>query len=123
MTGPPDERTFDRRLAWLLAGTIAAAAYALLVASTGGFDGHLGGIRLRSRDWARPAAVAAIGAAWLVHATRRPLAARTVRAWHLADTSAGARVLVGAAMTWTLAAALLFGTFAVGGADSYGYAG
>ena len=123
MTGPPDERTFDRRLAWLLAGTIAAAAYALLVASTGGFDGHLGGIRLRSRDWARPAAVAAIGAAWLVYATRRPLAARTVRAWHLADTSAGARVLVGAAMTWTLAAALLFGTFAVGGADSYGYAG
>jgi hypothetical protein len=122
MTGP-DEHTFDRRLAWLLAGTLAAAAYAALVASTGGFDGHLGGIRVRSRDWSRPAAAAAIGAAWLVYATRRPLAARSARAWHRADTITGSRVLVGAATTWTLAAALIFGTFAIGGADSYGYAG
>src|SRR4051812_25988689 len=122
MTGP-DERTFDRRLAWLLAGTLAAAAYAVLVASTGGFDGHLGGIRVRSRDWSRPAAAAAVGAAWLVYATRRPLAARSARAWHRADTIAGSRVLAAAATTWTLAAALIFGTFAVGGADSYGYAG
>src|SRR3954469_7650009 len=112
MTGT-DERTFDRRLAWLLAGTLAAAAYAVLVAWTGGFDGHLGGIRVRSRDWARPAAAAAAGAAWLVDAARRPLAAGSVRAWHLADSLAGSRVLVGAATTWTLAAALMFGTFAV----------
>ena len=33
------------------------------------------------------------------------------------------RVLVGAAAAWTLVAALAFGTFAIGGADSYGYAG
>jgi hypothetical protein len=122
MTGP-DERTHNRRLAWLLAGTLATAVYAGVVAWTGGFDGRLGGIRLRSRDWARPAAAAAFGAAWLVYATRRPLAVHSVRTWHHADSITGSRVLVGAAAAWTLAAALIFGTFAIGGADSYGYAG
>src|SRR4051812_46545328 len=122
MTGP-DERRFDRRLAWLLAGTLAAAAYAVLVASTGGFDGRVGGIRLRSRDWARPAAAAVIGAAWLVYATRRSLALRSAQAWRHVDSITASRVLACAATAWTLAAALMFGTFAVGGADSYGYAG
>src|SRR3954471_21565619 len=118
MTGR-DERTFNRRLTWLLAGTLAAAAYAVLVASTGGFDGRVGGIRVRSRDWARPAGAAVIGAVWLVYAARRPLAERSVRAWRHVDSLTGSRVLAGAATAWTLAAALIFATFAIGGADSY----
>ena len=119
----PDGRTSDRRLAWLLAVTLAAAAYALLVAATGGFDARVAGIRVRSRDWARPAMVAAAGAAWIVYRARRPLGVRSAEAWRHADTITTSRVLVGAAAAWTLVAALAFGTFAIGGADSYGYAG
>jgi hypothetical protein len=115
-------RNPSRLASWLLAATLAAAAYAAVVIVTGGFDTRLAGIRLRSRDWVRPAAVAAAGAAWLLYASRRPLAAASTRAWERIDEGSGSRILAGLAMAWTLAAALAFGTFAVGGADSYGYA-
>ena len=54
---------------------------------------------------------------------RRPLGVRSAEAWRHADTITTSRVLAGAAAAWTLVAALAFGTFAIGGADSYGYAG
>ena len=120
----PDGRAFDRRLAWLLAATLAAAAYALLVASTGGFDARLAGIRVRSRDWARPAHGRRRRAAWLVYRGAPSAGVRSAEAWRHADTItdfAGPRWR--RARHGRLSPPLRFGTFAIGGADSYGYAG
>jgi dolichyl-phosphate-mannose-protein mannosyltransferase len=119
MTAPVRDR-------WLLWGVVlvgATATYAVAVALTGGFKFTIAGLRFSSHSWERPAVVAAIGAIGL---------AITVRNW-IADLSrnlAGtieslpvARVAVGAAALWAVAAGIGFGTFANGGADSYGYVG
>lgn len=114
-----DYRASDRRVAWLMAVTAAIAVYALGVAWTGGFDARIAGVRLRSHSWIRPAMVAAAGVALLIGIARPQIAALLGRGWSAAESQSVARALVIAAMAWTLAAGLLFGTFASGGADSY----
>ena len=119
----PDGRTSDRRLAWLLAATLAAAAYALLVAATGGFDARVAGIRVRSRDWARPAMVAAAGAAWIVYRARRPLGVRSAEAWRHADTITLRGSSLAPPLHGRLSPPLRLARLRSAAADSYGYAG
>ena len=119
----PTERVVGRREMGLAAATLVVGAYALLVAWTGGFDARFAGVRIRSTAWERPALIAAAGSAWLLYRARRQLATACVRVWTAADQACGSYVLVGLAGAWTLAAGLIFGTFAIGGADSYGYVG
>jgi hypothetical protein len=112
-----------RAARWALGATLAAAAYAAAVVWSGGFDVRLAGIRVRSHDWVRPALAAVAGASWLAVTRRRRLSTLSTYAWNAAAGGSAARALTGAAAVWTIGAAMLFGTFAVGGADSYGYAG
>jgi hypothetical protein len=112
-----------RKVIWMAAAAAALGAYALLVGWTGGFDVRLAGVRVRSRAWERPAILAAAGSAWLLYVRRREVIGALARVWAVADHPRGARVLAGLGLTWTLAAGLMFGTFASGGADSYGYVG
>ena len=121
--GVPTARGFGRLEAALTALTVAVAAYALVVAWTGGFDARLAGVRIRSRQWERPALIAVAGSAWLLYLVRRRTAVVLVRVWHVTDGARGASVMAGLAAAWTLVAGLHFGTFASGGSDSYGYAG
>lgn len=106
-----------------MAVTAAVALYALAVALTGGFDVRVAGVRVRSHAWMRPAIVAAASAVLLISVARFRVAALLARAWTAAEAPPVGRALVGAAMAWTLATGVLFGTFASGGADSYGYVG
>ncbi|HMF61527.1 MAG TPA: hypothetical protein VK595_14200, partial [Vicinamibacterales bacterium] len=119
----PTARGFGRLETALTVLTVAVAAYALVVAWTGGFDARLAGVRIRSRQWERPALIAVAGSAWLLYLVRRRTAVVFVRVWHVTDGARGASVMAGVAAVWTLAAGLHFGTFASGGSDSYGYAG
>ena len=115
----PDER----RVAWLASITAVIALYAVAVGLTGGFDVRIAGMRLRSHSWMRPALVAGAGILLLIRVARPMIAPMFARAWALAERRAVQRALVGGAMAWTLAAGVVFGTFANGGADSYGYVG
>jgi hypothetical protein len=119
----PTTRRFGHLATVIGAVTIGLVAYALMVAWTGGFDARLAGIRIRSRQWERPALFAVAGFAWLLYLGRRRTLEALASAWHVADGARGASALAGAAAVWTLAAGLYFGTFASGGSDSYGYAG
>jgi hypothetical protein len=56
----PIERKRDRRIAWLLAVTAAAAVFAAAVWWTGGFSVRIAGIRVRSHSWVRPAIIALV---------------------------------------------------------------
>lgn len=107
----------------LLALTGACAAFALFVGLTGGIDARLAGIPVRSRSWERPATLAAVlGVLCLIHfrhEIRRALAQLPPvyvsvgrRAWFAVPALA---------VVWAFSAGLIFGTFAVGGADSSGY--
>jgi Dolichyl-phosphate-mannose-protein mannosyltransferase len=111
-----------RRLTTVLfAAAAILGTYAATVAMTGGFDIRVGGVRVRSHAWIRPALPAAILAGiWLI-AVRRRLAAGAARAWPTFESAVAARALVAGAVLWTAAAGIFFGTFAAGGADSYGY--
>ena len=105
-------------LPWLC---LTLAAYAATIAVTGGYEVNLAGIRLRSHSWARPALAAAVVAVvWTILARVRVLSAATT-AWSLLDSPAASRIVAAVAASWTLAASIAFGTFAAGGADSYGY--
>ena len=95
----------------------------MAVALTGGFDLRVAGMRVRSQSWGRPAVLAIAGAILLAVIARGRLAAMSHRAWRAIDAPAAARWLVVPALAWTLAAGVGFSTFAVGGADSYGYVG
>lgn len=105
----------------LLAGAVALALYAAVVALTGGFELRVAGTRLRSHAWIRPALAAAFLAAVFGVLARRRAAAASSRAWRALDRGLTARVLAAAAVAWSVAAGIHFGTFAVGGSDSYGY--
>src|SRR5688572_16532449 len=94
----------------LLAG--AAAAFAAFVAATGGIDTRIAGIAVRSRSWERPATVAFVLAVAGLYAFRR-----TLRSWGPLASRSVAPALV----AWAMFAALWFGTYAAGGADSFGY--
>lgn len=123
MTAGHTERSPQRLGRYVGVVTLAAAIFALVVAATGGFDLRLAGLRLRATAWERPAIVALAGLAWLSYVARPRVTALWVRAWASAGRAADPRLLVAAAAAWTLAAGLFFGTFACGGADSYGYVG
>ena len=49
------------------------------------------------------------------------IAAASAATWRALETTAAHRVITALAVAWTLAAGVLFGTFAAGGGDSYGY--
>lgn len=98
-------------------------AYAAIVALTGGFKISIGGLRFSSHSWQRPAAVAAIGAVVVVLAARARILTASTRLAVVLDSSRGAAWFVAVAAVWTLLVGIGFGTFANGGADSYGYVG
>jgi len=109
----------------LLLLTLAAitAAFAAFVALTGGIDTRIFSIPVRSRSWERPATIAALFALMGLFAFRREVvsAAAVLKAPVLAGARRVACVVPGLAVCWAGVAALAFGTFAAGGADSYGY--
>ena len=119
----PGAPTRDRLEPWLLAVTLIAAGYAVAIAATGGFDIDVAGLRLRSRSWLRPALVASAGAVILALVARARIALFWAHASRAGQTSRFAAALALAATGWTLVAGILFGTYANGGADSYGYVG
>jgi hypothetical protein len=107
----------------LLGAAAAAGLFAGIVAVTGGIDTSVAGVPLRSRSWGRPAAAAALLAIAAAAALRAELVravSRTVRVARARSTGIAAVVMVPAAC-WAAVAGLRYGTFAVGGADSYGY--
>lgn len=122
MTAPRGP-TRQRVVPWLLAVTLIAAGYAVVIAATGGFNIEVAGVRLRSRSWARPALLAGTAAAVLALVARARLAALWTQATRAGQTTRFASALTIAATAWTLAAGIRFGTYASGGADSYGYVG
>ena len=79
---------------------------------TGGIDTRVAGVAVRSRSWERPATIAAVLAVAGLIGARRSVGAIAPRALP---------ALPVAAACWTAIASLAFGTFAAGGADSYGY--
>jgi 4-amino-4-deoxy-L-arabinose transferase-like glycosyltransferase len=104
-------------------GAVAIAmAYATVIFFTGGFTVQIAGLRVRSHSWERPVLVAiAAGAVAMLMAR-----SRVAVAWaHAACAIASQRFATGLALVAAasaLAAGIVFGTFAVGGADSSGYA-
>jgi hypothetical protein len=104
--------TVRRRAAVLLTLGLLVALFALFVALTGGIDTRIGGIAVRSRSWERPATIAGALIVAGLFVLRQSLAGIPARVF------AGLPVL---AVLWTAAAAFGFGTYAAGGADSFGY--
>jgi hypothetical protein len=94
----------------LLAGVVAV--FAAFVAATGGIDTRIAGIAVRSRSWERPATVAVVLALAGLYAVRQTLR-------HLVPLAT--RAVVPMLVAWAMFAALWFGTYAAGGADSFGY--
>ena len=110
-----------RWIPWLIAAVGVTAAYAGTVGVTGGFKFTVAGLRFSSHSWERPALLAAIGAMTLVIAVRARIAAASRYLAVGLESPTVSRVVVAAAAIWTLAIGIGFGTFASGGADSYGY--
>jgi hypothetical protein len=104
--------TARRRGAALLTAGLVVALFAVFVAITGGIDTRVAGIALRSRSWERPATIALALISAGLFAIRQSLAGVPPRLF-----AALPAVLV----LWTAGAALAFGTYAAGGADSFGY--
>ena len=119
--GTPRRR--DRWIPWGIALVGATAIYAVGVALTGGFKVAVAGLRFSSHSWERPALLAAIGAIALVVATRARIAAISRNLAVDLESEAASRLIVVAATLLALAIGIGFGTFANGGADSYGYVG
>jgi hypothetical protein len=113
----------SRWVPWLAAITALAAIYAIAVAWSGGFTIHLGPVRMRSHSWARPGLAAAVGVGLLAYFASATVLAAARRASRAAESARAAAIIAAAAGAWAFAAGVVFGTFAVGGADSYGYAG
>ena len=101
-----------RRGELLLALAAVCAAFAVFVGATGGVDTRIAGIAVRSRSWERPATIAALLGLAGLYSLRQTLAS-----W----APAAARLVVPLLLAWVLLVSLWFGTYAAGGADSYGY--
>jgi hypothetical protein len=119
----PTTRVRDRQVGWILAAVTIATLYSLTIAVTGGFNIQVAGIRVRAHSWVRPALLALAGVAVLVLLVRERLPAISVHVSRVLESAGFAAWLAVAAMAWALAAGMGFGTFASGGADSYGYVG
>lgn len=108
---------------WLVAAVTIVMGYALAIALTGGFTVQVAGLRLRSHSWVRPALLASAGAVALALMARARVVAMWVGVSYLVESGRFARRVAVTATAWALAAGVGFGTFANGGADSYGYVG
>lgn len=117
------EQLRDRWITVLGAIVAATSAYAMVVWFTGGYRVTVAGLRLSSHSWERPATVAAIGFVILVASTRARIGAALRQSAKALDSPGFARWPAAIAACWTLAVGINFGTFANGGADSYGYVG
>jgi hypothetical protein len=105
-----------RAIAW---SAMAASAWTVAVLTTGGAAASLLGIRLVSHDWARPAAAAAalIAAGYAAFGRRFDDEFEAI-----ADGATRTAPFVAvAAAAGTVAAAVLWGTFAAAGTDASGY--
>ena len=104
--------TLERRAATLLLLGLIAALFAVFVGLTGGIDTRIAGVAVRSRSWERPAtvAIALLGAGLFF--VRHLFAGVPARVF---------RVLPALTLLWGAVAAFAFGTYAAGGADSFGY--
>lgn len=116
-------RVHERWVPWTATLVGVTTVYATAVALTGGFKVNVGGLRFSSHSWERPALVAAIGSIALAVAARSRVAALSRNLAVTLDSTWFARIVVIAAIGWALACGIGFGTFANGGADSYGYVG
>src|ERR1051325_3993087 len=85
---------------WTAVMVATTALYAIAVGLTGGFKVAVGGVRLSSRSWGRPAVAAAIGAIALLIARRQRIVPALRRVVILAHSIADARYAAGAAMIW-----------------------
>jgi hypothetical protein len=103
----------------LLASIVALAAWAVLLALTGGVDLRSLGVRFSSRDPFRPALVAIV--LGLVYAAAFPRRAEGEVARLRDATERLAPVLAIGMSLFTLILGLRFGTFVAGGPDPYGY--
>jgi hypothetical protein len=103
--------TAPRRGPVLLTLGLIVALFAVFVAVTGGIDTRIGSLAVRSRSWERPAVIAVV---LLAAGFRR----RESLAGIPGQLFTALPVLT---LVWTAAAALAFGTYAAGGADSFGY--
>ena len=109
---------------WAIALVLVAATaglYAAVIAWTGGFDLRVTGVRVSSHNWIRPALFALLIGIPSAVVARSAIAAALRAGWAIANRPRTGVVLALAATALTLVAGLMFGTFAAGGADSYGY--
>ena len=113
----------ERWIQWGIALVGAITVYAIALALTGGFKISIAGVRFSSHSWGRPAALAAIGAIALVIAARAQIVAASRSLAVGLESPFACLSAVGAAAIWTVAIGISCGTFANGGADSYGYVG
>jgi Dolichyl-phosphate-mannose-protein mannosyltransferase len=102
----------QRRAAAFLMLAFMAALFAVFVALTGGIDTRIAGVAVRSRSWERPAAVALVLLGLGLFFVRHLFAGMGARLF---------RALPVLIILWGTAAAFAFGTYAAGGADSFGY--
>ena len=104
--------TPQRKATTLLLLGLSAALFAVFVATTGGIDTRIAGVAVRSRSWERPATLALALIAAGVFVIRRALTGLPPLLF---------RALPALVVLWGAAASLVFGTYAAGGADSFGY--
>lgn len=104
--------TVQRRASAFLLLAFMAALFAVFVALTGGIDTRIAGVAVRSRSWERPAAVAVVLLGLGLFFVRHLFVAVAARLF---------RALPALIILWGAVAAFAFGTYAAGGADSFGY--
>jgi Dolichyl-phosphate-mannose-protein mannosyltransferase len=106
----------------LLLAALLAGTFAIFVAWTGGIDAEVAGVPIRSRAWERPAVIAALlFAAGLYSSRRQVILLALLIGRHAVAIRRLAGLLPVAAAVGAGLVALTAGTFAAGGADSYGY--
>ena len=104
--------TVQRRATAFLLLAFLAALFAVFVALTGGIDTRIAGVAVRSRSWERPAAVALVLLGLALFVVRHRFAGVPAKLF---------RALPALIILWGTVAAFAFGTYAAGGADSFGY--
>ncbi len=101
---------------WL---ALIVAAWGLIVLVTGGVSWEIGALHISSRNAVRPLLLAGVFIVW--HLFRHGPAATLSDAATVGRRVWRPRVLAGGAAAITFLIGIVYGTYAVGGADSYGY--